>query len=361
MLGGALLLALLSGCAGIVLGKPAPIATLRFQGPEDAECRLYASPRAPGDMPLAVFRLGRESVHRVRSGNYSLVAARTAGDGRLESVALPAPCPAAANALDVTVNVAFPPALPGPEWRWIPPGPTLIGDTLGIGQEDERPAHVRPVGEFFLAACETTNQEFAGFLNAKRGAVDESWAAFDSLKFRLRRDPASGSFVTDAPRLPVVTVSLAGAEAYCAWRTHETGIRHRLPTEVEWERAARGPDSLVYDYGDTYRRDAANQESGTLKEVGGYAPNGWGLHDMTGNAFEWTGDRYRRAAWEEYLAARDSSSPQDDSAGAPEFQVLRGGSFVLDGMYLRSSFRMRQRPDVRTDDIGFRVLREVKR
>jgi formylglycine-generating enzyme required for sulfatase activity len=150
------------------------------------------------------------------------------------------------------------------------------------------------------------------------------------------RDASTGRYGSDAPALPVVTVSLAGAAAYCAWLTRASGVGHRLPGEFEWEKAARGPASCVYASGDVYLRGQANAESGALAPVGRFAANGWGLFDMTGNAFEWTEDRY---------------------APGPD-HVLRGGSFVLDGVFLRNSFRMHANPTTRADDFGFRPVRE---
>jgi formylglycine-generating enzyme required for sulfatase activity len=265
----------------------------------------------------------------LRAGSYIVRAATPDGD-----IALPAPLlPDLLPDRTLRVTVHTPPPRDVPAFAFVPAGPAVIGDTLGIGQEDERPARVVDVPAFWLACREVTNAEFAAFLTAAEPHVDEAWCAFDSRKCRVARDGA-GRWTTDAPALPIVTVSLPGALAYCAWRTRATGVHHRLPSEVEWEKAARGPASYVFAYGNVYRRAAANQESGELRAVGRYAPNGFGIHDLTGNAFEWTSDVY---------------------PGAPGFQVLRGGSFVLDGMYLRNSFRMRQRPDVRTDDIGFRV------
>ena len=137
-------------------------------------------------------------------------------------------------------------------------------------------------------------------------------------------------------------VSLAGAEAYCQWLSKTEGRKHRLPTEFEWEKAARGPSSFVYSYGNTYRQYLANQESGTIAPVGSFYPNEYGLFDMTGNVFEWMSNEF------------DTRKP-----GKIMNQSLRGGSFVLDGIYQRNSFRMRQSKTVMTDDIGFRVLKEA--
>ena len=115
-----------------------------------------------------------------------------------------------------------------------------------------------------------------------------------------------------------------------------------MPVEAEWEKAARGPESNIYAYGNVYQQSLANQESGKLKPVKSYRPNSYGLYDMTGNVFEWM------------------SNQNDPNADRVYKQSLRGGSFVLDGMYLRNSFRMRQSQSVMTDDIGFRVAKDSK-
>jgi formylglycine-generating enzyme required for sulfatase activity len=232
-----------------------------------------------------------------------------------------------------------------PDFVEIPAGPALIGDRLGVGQPDERPARVVDVAAFEIGRTEVTNREFVEFLNAVHRASPSDPTVLDLIdvqnaKSRIRRSE-DGTFTTDADELPVVLVSWAGARAYCAWRTDATERVHRLPTEVEWEKAARGPDSAVYSYGNVYTPDAANQESARLMEVGRFEANGYGIHDMTGNAFEWTSDVER------------------DEEGRVERVFLRGGSFVLDGIFLRNAFRMWLRPTVRADDVGFRVVREA--
>lgn len=228
------------------------------------------------------------------------------------------------------------------DFAWIPTATSVIGDELGVGQEDERPARLVHVPGFWLATKETTNAQFAAFLNAT-AAPQSDWCDFASHKFLLRQNQA-GSWESSAPTLPVVTVSWSGAMAYCAWLSESTGRRCRLPSEVEWERAARGPQGHVYAYGSTYRAAAANQESGRLMPVASFLPNAHGLYDMTGNAFEWTADWYHRDRY-----AMDAAPLLGDC------RVLRGGSFVLDGIFLRNSMRMKLRPQVRADDVGFRV------
>jgi len=196
------------------------------------------------------------------------------------------------------------------------------------------------VEAFHIADHETTNGEFATFLNEVE--LDRDWIALNSVTCRIVRDAQTGRFVAAAPDLPVVNVSWDGARAYCRWLSRKTKRTCRLPSESEWEKAARGPESFVFSYGNTYDPMGANQESGGLALSSSSSPNGFGLRHMTGNAFEWVGDAY-----------------ESDSGGERPYRVLRGGSFVLDGVYLRNSFRMRYRPTVMADDIGFRVVMEL--
>ena len=259
-------------------------------------------------------------------------------------VRLPLPLPRRARLPEVLVVPVSPPPPPEDGWCWIPAGPALRGDVIGIGQEDERPARVADVPGFWISRDEVTNARFAAFLNAA-SAVDERWLSLESRKLGITRE--GGVWTATRPNEPVITMSWFGASAYCAWLTKTTGRAHHLPTESQWEKAARGPESFIYAYGNIYRNSGANHESGRLREVGSFGQNGFGIRDMTGNAFEWVSDAY------------DDAPPP--VPGLPPHRVLRGGSFVLDGMYLRNSFRMYHRPSVRADDFGFRVAREQEK
>ncbi len=233
------------------------------------------------------------------------------------------------------------------EWAWIPPGPAVLGDQLGIGADDERCWDIKSTDGFWLQKTEVTNQQYAEFLSAQT-RIKDGWIDLESRKCLIHKVERDGKTVYEpkpneyrnSASMPVVMVSYYGAKAYCNWLSSKSADRYRLPTEQEWEKAARGPYSYVYSYGNLYRQSGANQESGMLKPVACYAPNEYGLFDMTGNVFEWTNDVFEKKPTRKMN------------------QMLRGGSFVLDGMYLRNSFRMRQSASVMTDDIGFRVLRE---
>lgn len=225
------------------------------------------------------------------------------------------------------------------QWCWIPAGPALIGDSLGVGASDER-LSIQNLDGFWMARTEVKNEQYADFLNSQK-EIEDNWIDLESKKCLIERG-TSKQYVVHKPHLPVVMVSLYGAQAYCDWLTETTGQKHRLPTEVEWEKAARGTCSYVYSYGNVYNESGGNQQSGYLTRVGRFPANSYGLFDMTGNVFEWMSNQY------------DPTQPTKVMN-----QSLRGGSFVLDGMYLRNSFRMRQSPSVMTDDIGFRVVREA--
>jgi formylglycine-generating enzyme required for sulfatase activity len=332
------------------LGEPLEVTSRRCVTVENRSGAELALCRASRDgwhqsQPLAK----GERVHlQLLPGRYALQLANTA-----RRVPLPVPAEELGYRAATTAVVAvWPWPEPDPGWCWIPSGVTLRGDDLGIGQEDERPVATLEVAGFWMAEHETSNAQYVAFLNSiDRDAVEPRWLDFDGHKSHIRWDSQRSRFTTDRPQMPAVTVSWAGASAYCEWLTREAGQRHRLPSEAEWEKAARGPGSRVYAYGDTFCSAKANQESGRLRPIGSFAANGFGLYDMTGNAFEWTSDVYRRDA---YADAQATAPP----LGEGHFMALRGGSFVLDGIFVRNSMRMRLRPQVRADDVGFRVLRE---
>ncbi len=318
-------------------------ARLMIENPTGLPATLY---RVEANQLVEAKKLEPQETHHlfvVPSGFYSVNVQRTedtnsVGDRQFADAY---PAPAISSILGsepVKIEITEAPA-PQSGWCWIPAGPAVVGDTLGVGAENERPARIEYVAAFWLAETEVTNDQYAQFLSAQ-SSVDEKWIDLESMKCRIQKSE-EGEFSSDAPELPVVMVSFYGARAYCDWLTQETGQTHRLPVEAEWEKAARGPNSNIFAYGNIYRQSLANQESGKLKMVKSYQPNAYGLYDMTGNVFEWMANQ---------------NNPNGDAIFD---QSLRGGSFVLDGMYLRNSFRMRQSKSVMTDDIGFRVAKDL--
>lgn len=335
--------------------EPAPLPAVRVRIENPLGYQLWIDAVGEEGCETLCELVGTPVVEPLLRRGHAYVLVATSGAGKESfSLRLPLPLPARAELPDPYVLRVPAPRESSDDFAWIPAGPALLGDELGIGREHERPARVAPVGEFWMGRREVTNSEYAAFLNARRDAIDPDWLDLGSRKCRIVQNRETGGYVTRHPDQPVVTVSWAGAVAYCDWLTEVSGVVHRLPNEFEWEKAARGPESFVYGYGNVFTQGLANQESGELQDAGRHAPNGYGLLDVTGNAFEWTRDVY---VFDPTIDREQVGQFHAD--GAEAYRVLRGGSFVLDGVYLRNSFRMRLRPDVRTDDIGFRVLREA--
>ncbi|MDB4777996.1 formylglycine-generating enzyme family protein [bacterium] len=299
---------------------------------------------------------------RVASGYYvlSLAENESSGPGERNGAAATSmrwPVPADARlsqTLEMTVSLHDVPENLREQWGYIPAGPAVVGDVIGLGRDEERPARIENIKAFLIGRYEVSNQQYTDFLNDQE-QVPNDWLDLKSRKCLIRRKAPSNDkvaalenetaksrpgFVTTSPNKPVVMVSREGARQYCQWLTQKTNVVHRLATEAEWEKAARGPESFLYAYGNICRISAANQESGHLRDSGQFAPNGFGLYDMTGNCFEWVSGEF--------------------ATSTKLTGLLRGGSFIFDGIYNRTSFRMRQAPTVMTDDIGFRVVREMK-
>jgi len=218
----------------------------------------------------------------------------------------------------------------------IPAGEFLMGsDTDG----DHSPAHEIHLDSFYLDDHEVTNAEYFEFCRATKHRLPEFWG------IEARR---SGP---NFPNHPVVGVSWQDASDYADWRGK------RLPTEAEWEYAARG--GLVgsnFPLGDTLSPEDANfEQSGSKRpvEVGTYAPNGLGFFDMSGNVFEWTADRYDA----EYYAESQTANPQGPEAG--RFRVIRGGGWHSGPFCNRVYYRNALPPNWVDFALGFRCAMDA--
>ncbi|MBN2172276.1 MAG: formylglycine-generating enzyme family protein [Candidatus Krumholzibacteriota bacterium] len=195
-------------------------------------------------------------------------------------------------------------ALPADDMVLIPAGAFVMGDDDG---DDASPAHRVRLNAFWMDRCEVTCAEYGAFCDATGHSLPVFWGVVE-----FRCGP-------DFPEHPVVGVSSGDAMAYAEW------VGKRLPTEAEWEYAARGGlAGMPYDRGASVDSTTANTwragYGGTLP-VGSFPPNGYGLHDMTGNVWEWVADWYDPDYYQH--------SPGDDPPGpdAGRFRVIRGGGW----------------------------------
>lgn len=228
-----------------------------------------------------------------------------------------------------------------PEMVIIPAGIFKMGDVRGKGVHDERPVHqVRISKEFAIAKFETTFEEYDRFAQATGLSLpdDEGWG-------RGHR--------------PVMNVSWDDATAYAVWLSQQTGKRYRLPTEAEWEYAARsgGRDEIWAGTSDEKQLpDYAAHAQDKTEGVGSKKPNGLGLYDMSGNVWEWVEDCWHGS----YKGApTDGSAWFEANGGACGQRLIRGGSLNDWPVNLRASFRGRFDTDFRNDYIGFRLVQDI--
>ena len=221
------------------------------------------------------------------------------------------------------------------DWVEIPAGEYLMGQD--DGRDEERPAHRVRVGAFLLCRRQVTNAEYDRFLVATGRASSP-----------LRAAPA-----LSRPEQPVVAVSWFDAVSYCDWLAAELGRPFRLPTEAEWERAARGGlEGRLYPWGD----EAPESRPGYAwrwregpEPVGTSPPNGYGLLDMCENVHEWCADWFD-PRWYEVSPAED---PRGPASGAR--RASRGGAWRHHVKIARCAARSSIPPGMTYTDYGFRV------
>jgi formylglycine-generating enzyme required for sulfatase activity len=160
--------------------------------------------------------------------------------------------------------------------------------------------------------------------------------------------------------LPVEQVSWDDAHEFIKKLSEITGQQYRLPTEAEWEFAARAGTETEFSFGDSAKDHeqfsfSKQNSGGKTNQVGMKKPNSFGLHDMHGNVVEWTQDCWKPSY---------SGAPTDGSANFPNREncrkVLRGGSWQTNPEFLRSAQRIKFPPEARFDDLGLRVVRELR-
>ncbi len=221
-----------------------------------------------------------------------------------------------------------------PEMIVIPAGEFLMG--CETGAVNERPAHRVWVDSFAIGRTAVTNGQYHVFLEEADRQAPPGWR---DPKFNHRDQP-------------VTSVSWFDAVAYCAWLGERTGKPFRLPTEAEWEWAARGGlDARLYTWGDelpqTQPRYADLWHAGP-ERVGQWPPNGFGLHDISENVHEWCADWYDAG----YYSVSPSRNPQGPPTGVR--RASRGGSWRHQIKIARVAARSSIPPEYQYSDYGFR-------
>lgn len=253
----------------------------------------------------------------------------------------------------------------------VPGGTFLMGDASGDANEKPRTVSVKP---FTIDRFEVTNGQFSAFVQATGHVTDpersgtgyvwtDKWRPVPGATWRRPHGPQST--IDGKQSHPVVQVSQRDAAAYCIWRDGPNWRGSRLPTEAEWEFAARGADGRRYAWGNdapvqngamsarraNYGTDeccAADSTDGhrTTAPVGSF-PAGrspFGLHDMAGNVWEWTTSRF----------------PGRSSQGLPNWFVIKGGGWGNNPYCLRAAYKHGNPPDIGLDMVGFRCVGMVR-
>ena len=234
----------------------------------------------------------------------------------------------------------------------VPAGEFLMGSVATRdehAQDDEFPQQQVYLPEFYIGRYSITNLQYAAFVRATGSSAPESW-------LERRLPPGKENH-------PVVTVLWNEALAFCAWLGEATGRAFRLPTEAEWEKAARGTDGRIYPWGDGLPGETLcnfGRKVSDTTPVGRYSPQGdspYGCADMAGNVWEWCSTKY----WPYPYRAGDGREDLQADGGpggsrAYDRRVVRGGSFIYDRRDVRCAARFRSNPNHRDWHVGFRVV-----
>jgi formylglycine-generating enzyme required for sulfatase activity/serine/threonine protein kinase len=207
----------------------------------------------------------------------------------------------------------------------------------------EQPQHRVHLDEYWMGRYPVTNAQYQAFVAATGKGAPSHWS--------------KGNIPKGKETHPVVNVSWADAAAFCEWASGAAEVEIRLPTEAEWEKAARGTDGRIYPWGDKKPDKGLCNFSMNVKDAtpaGQYSPAGdspYGCADMAGNVWEWVSDWYDG----DYYKNSSRENPAGPATG--EYRVLRGGSWDFYVRGVRSASRGRNFPDFRYDDVGFRCAR----
>ena len=247
-----------------------------------------------------------------------------------------------------------------PDTMFIPAGEFGMGSNDKDAEDDEKPRRNVYVDAFRIDRYEVTNAQYKKFIDAnpqwQKNRIPEKYHDGDYLKHWN-----GNNYPPDKGKHPVVYVSWYAAMAYAEWRGK------RLPTEAEWEKAARGNRyGRDYAWGDSLDPSKANygEEIGDTTPVGTYDMNGYGLYDMTGNVWEWCLDEYDADFYSispprNPLSGRVVNNILSNFTNIRSARVLRGGSWVSNAKFVRVSDRTRFTPQITNKARGFRCVKSV--
>lgn len=219
------------------------------------------------------------------------------------------------------------------------------------GENDERPVHTVYLDDFYMDKTEVTNAQFAWFLNEQGNQEEdgETWLHIEDDDCLITEVGGQYQPKSGYADHPVIEVTWYGAVAYCEW------AGRRLPTEAEWEKAARGVEARTYPWGEEIDHSYANYGGrGDAPVAVGSYPAGaspYGALDMAGNVYEWVLDWY----YDYYYRTSPDRDPRGPDAG--DFRVLRGGSWVNGEKRVRTTARMNNAPANPLNNVGFRCAR----
>lgn len=223
-----------------------------------------------------------------------------------------------------------------PEMIKIEGGLFLMGDTHLVGFSDELPPQPVTLGDFYIGKTEVTV---------------EQWKAYCEETGKEMPSPPGWGW---ADRQPVANISWPEAVAYCNWLSEKTGKKYRLPTEAEWEYAAKGgKKSKGYKYSGSQWLDSVGWFNtncgGKTQPVAQKKPNELGLYDMSGNVMEWTSDWGLRK-----YSSRAVNNPGGAESG--RFKVVKGGAYSFATSINRIAYRLNWSPDTKRMQLGLRVV-----
>ena len=271
----------------------------------------------------------------------------------------------------------------GLDMQPIPAGEFMMGSPASEKdrKSDEGPQHKVKIDAFWMAKYETSWEMYEAYFNKELEVKDEKNTADVATRVSTVARPTQPyvemSFGQGKESgFPVCNVTQFAARSFCKWLYAKTGYFYRLPTEAEWEYAARAGSKTTFYFGDdpSKMKEYAwyfENSDGAYKKSGQLKPNAWGLYDMYGNVAEWTSDLY---VVDFYSKPEASNNPYIKPTNHYP-HVIRGGHWDDDADKLRSASRLSSKPELKQRDpqipksdwwltnapfLGFRVIRPVK-